>query len=418
MSLGSVVDALACVLGGPARVAAFLAGRSEEGGAARESAAAGPPPVLVSVTSLNKEPSAEWAVNGRACRVRLPMGVRVGGGRRRKIRGFTRDAARRLLFAVNSTDSVVHPRDRWWFVTLTYRVRSVEDRPTPAQAKQHLHRFSQELRRHWATVGGVWKLEPHRSGAPHFHLLLSLPIDVDANAVHWWLARTWNRIAGAEDPKHLAVHLHRDSFQQMRSWEGVSAYSAKYLGKIEANDDPLWSWPGKMWGWVNRSAVTISVEVEELARPVAVVVRRCLGRWYDHQLSGRWRVVDPAGRVSRCWLSLKRAGELRALGFSVRPYHKRCNKRGGIACFLTDGSFKGIIAWAGRQVGDAAGARNRRAMLEPMAVAGGVGESLPRDALPGRGRDRPGGVVAAWPVVQTLPPGRGGPCLQLSDPIW
>jgi len=350
--------------GGPARVTAFLEGRECGGGTSGRSpaatAAAGS--VLVSVTSLNKSPaeaSAEWARNGRACRVRLLQGRQIGGGKRRPIRGFTRAAARRLLFAINSTDSLIHPRERWWFATLTYRVRSLDERPTPAEAKAHLHRFKQELRRTWPGVCGFWKIEPHKSGAPHFHLLLSVPAGVDAVRVHWWLATTWNRIAGKGDPAHLGVHAHADSFQQLRSWEGVSSYSAKYLGKIEDNADPLWQWPGKMWGWVNQPAVVIAVEAQELARPVAVVARRWMGRWFDHQVTGRYRIVDHAGNITRVWRTARAAAALASAGFQVRPYHKRCGKRGGIACFITDATFKRLLSEATNHVSRGPPGRSR-----------------------------------------------------------
>ena len=92
-------------------------------------------------------------------------GPAAGGGRRDVVNEFSAAARRRLLALFNRMDlrSV-----KAVFLTLTYG----QEFPSPRDAKRHLRRFLERLRRRWPGCSAVWRLEFQERGAPHFHLVL------------------------------------------------------------------------------------------------------------------------------------------------------------------------------------------------------------------------------------------------------
>lgn len=231
---------------------------------------------------------------GSYVEVKPPKGSipgRRGGGRRGEIWEFSRASRRRLLKLLNSVDRTAAPLP--YFVTLTYHNEWPED---PRDWKEQLKALHKRLKRSYGPHAAVWRLEYQRRGAPHFHLLLFLDAgQVVANlgeseTVHRRraelklrnnIAWMWNQIVGPEDVEHLAAGT---GVERVKSWRGINAYAAKYMGKLEQ----LQSWhqksPGRFWGKFGGDLLPISAEEDTITEPQLVrlqrVFRRCTGVRY------------------------------------------------------------------------------------------------------------------------------------------
>lgn len=218
-----------------------------------------------------KPPSISWRAGASVLKASQGSnGERKGGGARQSIKGFSSDSRRRLLVTIGS---IRRDADLPCFVTLTYP----NEFPTPQKSKRHLKMFCQRLKRAFPDVGAVWKLEPQERGAPHYHLLVWGASEV---SLREFVPSAWHEIAGASDPLHLLFHLGRlprsqHCVNQVRSWQGVWSYAAKYLGKTfeVAGWGELWT--GRFWGFVNREAIPFGplCELELPKKKVAHIMR-------------------------------------------------------------------------------------------------------------------------------------------------
>lgn len=196
-------------------------------------------------------------------------GVRMGGGRRGKIGGFSRESRRRLMCLLNSVDRsrVPHPL----FFTLTYPGEWPRD---PQVWKAHLRAFRERMRRRYGKFPAVWRLEFQRRGAPHFHLLVFL--DVSRPALRGFVSRSWYGVVGSGDEDHLKAGT---QVVRVHSWRGVRSYAAKYLGKVEGDDrDPDQS-IGRFWGVWNKDLLPITAEHHQLTFDQFYRLRRVLRRF-------------------------------------------------------------------------------------------------------------------------------------------
>jgi len=142
-----------------------------------------------------------------------------------------------------------------WFLTLTYPA----DWPLEWSAwKSHLHRFTEHhltrRGRERLPIGGIWKLEPQKRGAPHFHAIVYGSNEYDVSA----LAEKWSRTIGTNDLHHKKYGL---NFAPARSIRGVMAYAGKrYMGKTVAVPEG-WEHVGRYWGVFGRQYVPVSKSV-------------------------------------------------------------------------------------------------------------------------------------------------------------
>ncbi len=114
----------------------------------------------------------------------------------------------------------------------------------------------------------VWRLEFQRRGAPHFHLLAF--VDATPSELHEFVSRSWYEACGEISPEHLRAGT---NVQKVKSWRGMMAYAAKYMGKLEQVSPGVES-PGRFWGVWSKELLPISVEVVALDHHQAIRVRR------------------------------------------------------------------------------------------------------------------------------------------------
>lgn len=143
------------------------------------------------------------------------------------------------------------------FVTLTYPSAYPG---TWAIWKRHLDSWLKRLRRRLPDSGAVWKLEPQKRGAPHFHLLLvGTPF-----LARDWLSRSWYEVVKSRDVRHLAAGT---QVQIAHSHRGVVAYAAKYVAKHEKLPVEWQDGVGRWWGVAHREALNIRWQIWSVTQP-------------------------------------------------------------------------------------------------------------------------------------------------------
>lgn len=187
----------------------------------------------------------------------------VGGGIRGDVTEFSDQSRRRMFKWLAQLDrsKILCPP---LFVTLTYPGGDVDHwAPYAKHHKRHLDALLKRFERFSSNAFILWRLEPQKRGAPHYHLLVfNLPhLPMELVAQWWW------EIVGSGDADHLKAGT---SVEGCKSWRGAAYYVAKYLGKIpvpeslSTNAIQLWDKPGRFWGVRNRKHVPISLEVYEV----------------------------------------------------------------------------------------------------------------------------------------------------------
>ena len=171
------------------------------------------------------------------------------GSKRGIIRVFSAASRRRLMrfMARLKTRKI-----RATFITLTFTEVISNER-----AKQVFKRFSMRLRRAYATVSVVWRMEFQERGAIHFHLLcFNLPFWKQTE-----LQETWEDCT--EEDRSI-VHI-----KLVHGARSVMAYISKYIAKkderseIASLDDgsyqhaPREDLSGRFWGWINKELLPL-----------------------------------------------------------------------------------------------------------------------------------------------------------------
>lgn len=128
------------------------------------------------------------------------------------------------------------------FVTLTFP----SDYPTIERAKRDLDTFIKRMARKFSRVAGVWKLEPQKRGAPHFHLLVWGASYAEMLS---FVPQAWYEIVGSDDANHLAWHKgelgNNPCVQRIEKQRGVFWYASKYMSKEVGENFADW---GRWWG--------------------------------------------------------------------------------------------------------------------------------------------------------------------------
>jgi len=209
--------------------------------------------------------------------------------RRPSARGEVAGFSVRSRSRLNKTISTINKNHLPCFVTLTYH----NDFPVEFEDfKYHLHHFFIMLKRKFPKVGIIWKLEYQKRGAPHYHLLVwGVPVE----ELQVFVPDAWHKVVysdlGFVSAHHLAWHKgelgngNEHCVTPVRSWNGVTSYSAKYFSKL----DDSTSRGGRIWGV--RGAVPFSpILTFRVNLDVALDFRKQLAtaRQYEFQRLGFW----------------------------------------------------------------------------------------------------------------------------------
>ena len=184
-------------------------------------------------------------------------GLQPTPGKRTACAGFSDSSRRNLMRKMATVDRRQYAQHLPLFLTLTYPGEWPGD---PKVWKKNLDNFLKRLGRHYESAFAIWKLEPQKRGAPHFHLIVFNESFIDKD----WLSRAWFEVVGSGDERHLRAGT---QVKQMRSWRGVMSYAAKYVGKQIDTLPPGWESVGRFWGIHNREGFKAAVKAVLLAIP-------------------------------------------------------------------------------------------------------------------------------------------------------
>jgi len=244
--------------------------------------------------------------------VKIPAAPPATRGDRTECRWFSHKSRRKLLGIVNSIDQGKTLPQEFLFFTLTYNL----EYPAARATKRHLDMFVKRMERAYGHRWLLWKLEPQKRGAPHYHLLVYWPSIDNCGylALLDWVARAWHDIAGEGNPDHLKVHQgemgNRPCVEAVMCWKAVACYVGKYMGK-EVRGDEEWQHPGRYWGQRRSELAPCTILQENVSARVAVKLRRLCVRHFEHECSG---VVHFSGK--------RTPGGVDLPGFNLRREHK------------------------------------------------------------------------------------------------
>lgn len=267
------------------------------------------------------------------------------GGMRGACVGFSRSSRRRLIRAL----ARVRTENRYsYFVTLTYPGAYS---PDWERWKRDLKVWRQRLMRNklWRDIllGGVWRVEFQKRGAPHFHLIIwtSQPLDLSVPrspryvfsksgkrrtarrpSFKEWLSESWYVVVNSGDLRHYRAGTQVKALDSRRS---IRLYVSKYVAKVPdgqqkiitrevaenyAEDTPEWmkkpydciderdsnqpdGW-GRNWGFFGIVENEPAYDIE-LSESDYVVLRRFSRRWLrarSRSLSRRSNSASSSGR--------------------------------------------------------------------------------------------------------------------------
>jgi len=110
-----------------------------------------------------------------------------------------------------------------------------------------------------------------------------------------WASLAWYHVVGSHDVNHLSAGVR---VQQVRTWNGVMTYCAKYMAKSD-KQELADKGVGRSWGIFNRKAIPWAKMIElPLDEEVGVRVRRVMRRYLE-RCFGR-RVKRPYGVTLYC----------------------------------------------------------------------------------------------------------------------
>lgn len=154
-----------------------------------------------------------------------------------KITRLSKKSLSRLAFLVTATQVKFQS-----ILTLTF----LEIETNGKRVKAMLNVFLTSLRRYLHRFEYVWFLEFQRRGAPHFHLLLSVP---HSEELHRWIARRWSQVLQDETGKVEAVHRFVRTFENVREQNGAKRYALMYALKPYQKTVPQeYRDVGRFWG--------------------------------------------------------------------------------------------------------------------------------------------------------------------------
>ena len=192
------------------------------------------------------------------------------------VRTFSRASKRRLGRAIAKLDwtAAIEDGDRLALFTATYPGDWQTVCPTPDDAYRHLRALAKRFERATGrTFMGVWKREFQRRGAPHFHVLMPLPVMIGDETTREWFARNWYEVVGSGDERHLKAGTAVDWSEGLRMIDANRAaayfcgYSAGKGDRKHYQDEAPEGWAndngsvGRWWGVLGMETVTAEARV-------------------------------------------------------------------------------------------------------------------------------------------------------------
>lgn len=200
------------------------------------------------------------------------------------------------------------------FVTVTYPSEWPEE---STEWKKHLQIFFKRLDREFPGCALIWRLEPQKRGAPHFHMAVWGAGRIMTSEGKQWLSRQWFEVVGSGDEKHLRAGT---SVEPVETWEKWISYVSKYMAKVgDKSRKQVFDYDvGRYWGVRNKKRLQVDIEILEVSVEKFIRIRRVLKKMMNAEKRRRGLPVrkfrhnlDVPGLW--CMLRPETAGDLVAL---------------------------------------------------------------------------------------------------------
>lgn len=205
----------------------------------------------------------------------IPGAPRQPGKRGKVDPTFSRSARRRMMrqLAMMERPTVF---DAPLFVTLTYPGKEELWKGfDPTDWKRHLDTWGKRVLRAWPGAAAIWRLEPQKRGAPHFHLIIwgvwqggiprSIPAKRRWKALLGWISESWWEVVGSGDDDHLKAGTNCEVVENVKK---MFYYASKYLAKT---GDDTWleeyGSVGRLWGVLGRDSLPLAEEMTVTVTP-------------------------------------------------------------------------------------------------------------------------------------------------------
>lgn len=284
----------------------------------------------------------ELARGGQRCRMRSSRSIRgaggrrSGGGKRGKVGKLTEGSRRRLkdVFAEIDQASVVNR----FFVHLTCRPVSPE--VFKRMVRAYFARLERSLPGRWCVV---WRVELHKSGAPHLHFMMYWR---ERSPDVWAMRRVsdlaWSGICGKVVGPGNSGSVRLEYVNQDGAARGYCCKAADYVCKRADAEVGDVEGVGRWWGIVRREHLPVSIVSVRVTESQRVQVSRLLRKF----CAKRCKVGAVFNQVNGASVQVGRGGRGTPLAdFNVR---KRFRSQGlRTACYGRRFAFTETIdAWA------------------------------------------------------------------------
>lgn len=193
---------------------------------------------------------------------------------------------------------------------------------TGADFKAIMRRFRARWEYELGPMRGIWKLEFHDRGAPHLHILTTVPPRIRGRQAYRWIARQWVAACDHQDVEQRARQLRAHDFSSEKRPNGCvdvvdqwsdqkkmavyfNKHSAKTRDAKEYQHAVPTAWqrpgagPGRFWGiWGLKPArARVCLSTRDAARARRIMVKIAQGRNADAQLRQLRAVGIPLSRA-------------------------------------------------------------------------------------------------------------------------
>jgi hypothetical protein len=263
------------------------------------------------------------------------------GGKRGKCKGFSK--ASRLNMKKKLSRLRLSGKYSF-FITLTYPELYIDDMRV---SKRDIDVFRKAFAREFDTfIGGFWRVEMQKRGAPHYHMLLISEKPVSMKKIIEFLRKRWADIVRTSylrsggNEKEYRKHYERHkkcghNVQYMKSRRMVCNYISKYISKLDETIYP--SDTGRIWGqWqFNGHKLDFSpVSTGYLERDETVQLKRLIRK--HKEASGRLTPTEEMQIKTGTVTDLKQQKALQKKlrqHKSNKKYAKRISKQSSVTLF-------------------------------------------------------------------------------------
>jgi hypothetical protein len=202
--------------------------------------------------------------------------------KRGPVRGFSRKSARTMRQTLAKVDRNALPAILFHII-LTYPASFPKDSRVWIR---HLNRLLSRLTRRYGPNFIIWTREPQRRLAPHFHLIVVGPLEIDRK----WLSQVWYEIVASGDEKHLRAGVR---IEAVNDWDRLCGYLSKRVGRACNADLPDYWFNARWWGI--RGKLPIRAAEGPLEPETFYRVRRVMRKRIQKLTGRRIRIFGNAG---------------------------------------------------------------------------------------------------------------------------